>query len=116
MMGRLVIVLAIGVVAASGVRAGEIPPGLPHYDLAMDLDLANHFIRVRMQATWTNRHTIAAKELVFNAHSHFVLPDKDVGLNAKTLEIFRITPSEAMGETEPALEVQKVILPDAGGK
>src|SRR5262245_54373959 len=99
MMRRLLVALFAMLPLASAMRAGEIPPGLPRYDVTMDLDVAGHRANVRMVATWTNRHTAAAKELVFNAHSRYIVPDKDIGLNAKTLELFRITPSEALGET-----------------
>jgi hypothetical protein len=112
MIRRLVVVLVV-LVSAVAVRAGEIPPGLPVYDLTMDLDVAGHVAKLTMRATWTNNDTVSAKELVFNNHAHYVLPDKEVGLVAKTLEIFRVTPSEALGVKEPPLEVDKVWLPGA---
>jgi hypothetical protein len=95
--------------AAAG-RAADLPPWLPRYDVHMDLDLAGHQARVRMRATWTNRHRRPAKELVFNAHSRYVVPDKDIGLMAKTLEILRMQPGETLGEKKPAFDLHTVTL------
>ena len=81
----------------------------------MDMDLPGHLVHVTMRATWTNPHTAAARELVFNAHSRYVVPEKEIGLTAKTLELFRMYPGEGMGEKEPALELQRATLVDASG-
>src|SRR5260370_17395859 len=81
----------------------------------MELHLPGHSVHVTMRATWTNPHTAAARELVFNAHSRYVVPDDQIGLTAKTLEIFRMDPGESMGEKEPALEIHRPTLADAAG-
>jgi hypothetical protein len=107
----MLLAVLTGLAGSSCVRAGVVvPPWLPRYDLTLDCDLEHHVIRGQMKATWTNMCSRPTEELVFNAHSHFVLPDKDVGLTAKTLEILRVTPSEALGVKQPSLEVEGVYL------
>ena len=64
-------------------RASGLPPWLPRYDLEIRLDPADHTAHTRQQVTWTNRHQRPAAELVFNAHSHYKVPDKEVGFFAK---------------------------------
>ena len=51
-----------------------------------------------------------AAELIFNAHSHYQLPDKDVGMTAKIFEIMRMMPSESLDFEGHALDVRKVRL------
>ncbi len=101
--------LVLGLGSAS-VRAGEPPAWLPRYDVTMDLDVAGHTARVQMHATWTNRHKTSASELVFNAHAHYVVPEAEIGFEAKMLEILRVNPGEALGYTTPPLEVTKATL------
>jgi hypothetical protein len=91
-----------------------LPPWLPHYDLAMRLDCAGHKVYVRQRVTWINRHQRPAGELVFNAHSHYSVPESDIGLLAKTLEIMRMMPSDAIATGPPPLQVTKVTLGDLG--
>jgi len=92
MLGVLVV---LALPASQPVRAGEPPAWLPRYDLTMDMALAAHRIKVTMRATWTNPYTKPAHELVFNAHSRYVVPSNEVGFEAKILEILRMTPSDA---------------------
>ncbi len=51
-----------------------------------------------------------AEELVFNAHSHYQLPDKDVGMTAKIFEILRMMPSESLDFEGHALDVRQARL------
>src|SRR5262245_64791244 len=83
-------------------RAGEAPPWLPRYDLQIKLDTGERLVTVRERVIWTNRHSRPTRELVFNAHSHYSIPDKDVGLLAKTVELLRMAPSEALSFDGPA--------------
>jgi hypothetical protein len=87
-----------------------LPPWLPRYDLDIRLDVDHHTAYVRQRVTFNNRHQRPAEELVFNAHSHYTIPKNDIGLLAKTLEIMRMMPGEAIFGDEPALEVQRVSL------
>jgi hypothetical protein len=76
----------------------------------MDLDVEGHQAQVRMRATWTNPHDRPTSQLVFNVHSHFVVPTSDVGLYAKTLELLRLNASEALGSSTPAFNLHGVSL------
>ena len=88
---------------ASPVRADEPPDWLPRYDVDVVLDTRRLMVRVCEEVTWTNRGPLAVKEIVFNAHSAYEIPEKDVGLLAKMLEILRTSPSEAMSLDGPAM-------------
>jgi len=81
----------------------------------MDLDLAGHTVRVGMRATWTNPQPVPTGELVFNAHSRYVVPKADVGLTAKTLELLRMAPDDALGVKDPPLDIQRISLADSSG-
>jgi Peptidase family M1 domain len=104
-----VALLALLLGAATSHAAG-VPAWLPRYDVVMDVDVPGHQVAVQMRATWTNPTPTPTDKLVFNAHSHYVVPDSQIGLMAKTLEILRVNPSEELGEKEPACEVRKVTL------
>jgi hypothetical protein len=107
-------VLAV-VCAVAPAQGGAPPPWLPCYDLTVDLDVCQHVAHVQMLATWTNYHQHPTRQLVFNAHSRFVLPSDKVPLTAKTLELLRVQPSEALTENDPACEVHRVFLPGPPG-
>lgn len=105
---------------ARGARAGglpELPPGLPRYDVEMNVDVDHHVVDVVQRVTWTNRHPCPTRELVFNAHSCYEVPDDQVGFLAKMLEIMRMKPSEALTLDGPACKIDKVTLlePDPNG-
>jgi hypothetical protein len=89
-----------------------VPAWLPRYDLDIQLDLPGHTAHVRQRVTFTNRHERPATELVFNAHAHYHVPPGQVGLLAKTLEILRVTPSEALDTGAAALQLRRVALGD----
>jgi Peptidase family M1 domain len=92
-----------------------LPPGLPSYDVAIDLDIHGHKAEVAQRCTWTNLGRLPTQQLVFNVHSRYVVPDKDVGLIAKTLEILRLSPGDAMGDSEPPCKILEVTLPTSHG-
>jgi hypothetical protein len=93
---------------------GGIPPWVPRYDLDIQLDVEHHTAHVYQRVTWTNRHPQPTAELVFNAHSHYKIPDKEVGFLAKMLEIMRMPPGDALDLEGHACEVQKVKLLSPG--
>lgn len=113
--GLVVGVTALLAAGPSSAAAPEVPAGLPRYDLAIKLDIAKHQVVVREDVTWTNRSQRPVRELVFNAHAHFEIPDKDVGFLAKMLEILRVNPSEGLDLDGPALDVKTVGLPGPPG-
>jgi hypothetical protein len=105
------IALVTLVLAASGESAwAALPPNLPRYDLDIQLDTNEHVAVVRQRIVWTNCCPRPAAELIFNAHSHYRLPDKEVGMTAKIFEILRVMPSEALDFDGHALDVRKVRL------
>jgi hypothetical protein len=90
--------------------AGEVPPWLPHYDLDIQLQIDQHRVVVHERVTWTNRHKRPAESVVFNNHSHFRVV-KDIGLLAKSLEILRLAPSDALDfEPETPCQIEAVNL------
>jgi len=99
----------------SAVKVEPWPAWLPRYDVGMDLDLANHCARAILRATWTNPQSVATKELIFNAHSRYVIPNADIGLTAKTLELLRLAPGDAMGVKNPSCDIHRITLPSPSG-
>jgi hypothetical protein len=91
-------------------RAVEVPSWLPRYDLDIHLNVEQHQVSVRQRVTWTNRHPLPTGKVVFNVHSHYVLPAKDIPLFAKMLEILRLAPTEVFDLEGPPCQVQKVTL------
>src|SRR5438034_297276 len=90
--------------------AAEPPAWLPCYVLDVHLDLDQHYALVHERVTWTNRHARPATELVFNNHAYFKLPDKDIGMTAKMVEILRMMPGEQMDLVGHCCEVRKAVL------
>lgn len=88
----------------------DIPAWLPRYQLDIQLEIDQHLALVHQRVTWTNRHACETNKLIFNVHSHFKLPDKDVGITAKMVEILRMMPSEAMDLDGHACEIRKVVF------
>src|SRR5439155_6858357 len=94
----------------------DIPTWLPRYDVDIHLDTDQHRAHVRQRVTFINRHERPTGELVFNAHSHYQVPDADVGFMAKMLELLRMTPSDSLDldrSAGPALQVRKITLNEA---
>src|SRR5262245_36032721 len=81
---------------AAPARALDPPADLPRYDLDIRLDTTQHVVRLRQRVTWTNGHRRPAAELVFNVYPRYKLPDKDLGLVAKTVELLRQDPAAAL--------------------
>lgn len=75
---------------ASEPRASE---QLPRYDLAVRLDTAARRATVRERVTWTNTTSKPVSHLAFNYYPHYVVPQGDYVLLAKTLELLRLQPS-----------------------
>ncbi len=94
---RIAWLLLLAVPALAGPASVQAaPPWLPTYHVSMNLDVAGHAAQVFERVTWINRHPHPTNQLVFNAHSRWVVPDKEVGMVAKTVELLRMKPSEAM--------------------
>src|SRR5687768_9784249 len=82
--------------AAAPATAAEIPTWLPQYDLDIKLDVHCRKVTVHERVTWTNRHQLPACELVMNVFPRYKVPKEDVVILAKTLELLRTAPSDAM--------------------
>lgn len=104
--------LLVGMLLLPAAAAAEegLPPWLPRYDLAVRVDVAAAHVDLHQQITWTNRHDRPANELVFNAHSRYVVPKDQVGFMAKTIELLRLRPSDALDSHGPALDVRRAAL------
>ncbi len=89
--------------------AQDAPYWLPRYDLDIKVDVAGHSVLVRQRVTWTNHHQRSTRELVFNAHSHYEIPKKDIGFLAKTVELLRLAPSESLSFDGAACEINRVV-------
>src|SRR5262245_31113839 len=96
--------------AVAGELPRGLPRGLPRYDLDIKLDPAQRLVEVRQHVTWTNKTRRPTKEILLNVHSHYSIPDKDIGFLATTVEILRVAPSEALIFDWPACEIQDVEL------
>jgi hypothetical protein len=99
--------------AGQARRLAAPPEWLPHYDLDIRLDLSGHDAHVRQRVTWTNRSAASVHEIIFNAHSRYVVPKKEVGLLAKTLEILRMNPDEGIYGRQPPFDLHRAV---AGGQ
>jgi hypothetical protein len=105
--------LAVGllILAGLGGPAQAAPSAnLPRYQLDIQLDTDKHTAFVRQRVTWTNCCVRPTAEVTFNAHSHYQLPDKEVGMTSKIFEILRMMPSESLDLEGHALDVRKVRL------
>lgn len=116
---RIIIVLLVALASllpSAPAQAADLPPNLPVYKLDILVDVNEHLVTVKERVTWTNPHPCPTHEIVFNAHARFCVAKKDIGLLAKTLEILRMAPSEAMFLDGPALDVKQVrmVSPSAG--
>jgi hypothetical protein len=99
----------------ASAASSALPAHLPRYRLAADIDVANHVVHGRLEATWINPHRTPTNRLVLNAHARHVVQPADVALVAKTLELLRMQPSDAMGVTEPPLEIHSITLVQPSG-
>ncbi len=106
---RFALAALVLALAPASTRA-DAPSPLPRYYLDIQLDTDQHVAVVRQRIVWTNCQARPANELIFNAHSHYQLPDKDVGMTSKIFEILRMMPSESLDFEGHALDVRKVRL------
>jgi hypothetical protein len=95
--------------------AACLPSYLPRYKLDIDIDVAGHVAHIRQEATWINPHRSPTQQLVFNAHSRYVVPSDQIGFMAKMLEILRVQAGEALGYSDPPLEIHQITLVTPAG-
>ena len=65
-------------------------------------------VEVHQKATWTNRSDSPVSKIVFVTHSNYIVPDSDIALMAKTLELLRLNPGDSLGAKTPCLEIKTV--------
>ncbi|MFM7540595.1 MAG: hypothetical protein ACKO9Z_13145, partial [Planctomycetota bacterium] len=82
------------------------PAHLPEFVLAMRIDPQEKRVTVKEELTWTHPGGPPVENLVIQAHAAFVLPESEQGAMAKTLEMLRLDPRDALGGKRPALEFQ----------
>jgi hypothetical protein len=99
---------------SSTASALEPPPGLPRYDLAIQLDTAKRLAIVRETITFTNTTKKPVTELVFNVHGRYTPPDDQIGFLAKMAEVLRMSPKESMSFEGAALDVKETLIHDPG--
>ncbi len=109
---RFVLALLAALLPAA-THAHEVPDYLPRYDLDIKLDLAGHLVTVTERVQWTNPHRLPTDKLIFNVSSNYTVDLDQIGLLAKTLEILRLAPSDALDFGPPPFQLQKATL--AGG-
>lgn len=85
-----------------------LPAHLPRFHLDMRIDPSNGLVTVRERVAWTHSGGQPVRQLIFNAHANFVLPDSQVGAMSKTLEILRMNPKDALGVKHSALNLETV--------
>lgn len=78
------------------LRAQSPPPDLPRYDLHIQFDTDQKIVRLRERVTWTNRHARPADDLVVTINPLYRIATKDIPILAKTVELLRQTPSDAL--------------------
>lgn len=109
---RFLLASFLVLVFAATCPAESVPDWLPKYDLEIKLDPAAKRVEVRQLVTWTNRHARPTDELVFSAYARYKVPDEEVVLLAKTLELLRSAPSDGIDFKGHRLHVQRVLLSD----
>lgn len=85
---------------------------LPKFDLDIHINPASGSVKVREKVAWIHPGGAPVNQLIFNAHANFVLPEKQVGAMAKTLEILRMNPADALGVKSSALSLHSLRLMD----
>ena len=88
------------------------PPHLPVFDVRARIDPGKRLVEVSETIVWTHPGGPAVERVVIQAHAAFVLPPSEEGGMAKTLEMLRLDPRDALGVKRPALQFQTVALVD----
>jgi hypothetical protein len=87
-----------------------VPPGLPRYEIDARLDLATKQVAARERVEFTNRTKTPTKQLVLHVYPRYKVAEQDLKTLAKTLEILRLSPEEAMDKQGRRIDVAGVRL------
>lgn len=83
-----------------------VPQGLPEYRINARLDLKKLRVEAQQWVTYHNRTTVPQNELVFHVYPKFrIKPENKLKL-AKTLEVLRLGPDEAIDPKGDRLKIQ----------
>src|SRR5262245_20778267 len=94
---RALIGVMLVLLGSCGPLCAQSPPAdLPRYDLHIQLDTDQKIVRLRERVTWTNRHARPADDLVVTINPLYRIATKDIPILAKTVELLRQTPSDAL--------------------
>ncbi len=105
---RIAIALMLLAVASTVRAQVNWPADLPRYDVSIILNAPQRHAAVKQTVHWTNPTKQPTQELIFNAHAHYQVPEKDIGFLAKTGEILRVAPRESLPLDGPALQMVSV--------
>lgn len=110
------VLVAVASAAGSSTAAPvPVPPNLPKYDLRFTLDSDAHLVELKQRTVWTNPSDRPTKTLVFNFYPHYRVPAEDRLLLSKTLELFRLSPSDAIDPRGRHGKVNEIALIANGG-
>lgn len=87
-----------------------VPLGLPRYELSFRISPATRRVKARERVTFTNRSHLSTDHLVFHVYPRYRVPESDRPLLAKTLEVLRLSPEEAMDLAGRRIEVESVAV------
>ncbi len=107
--------LAAGLCLVLATQAVAVAPPdyLPRYTLELKLNERNHTVAIQQQILWTNPAKTPTRKLVVNFFPLYsVDPNNNLSLK-KTLEMFRLRPSDAMSLDGPAGKIVSVTVPGA---
>jgi hypothetical protein len=83
---------------------------LPRYDLAVRIEPAARVVKARERIVFVNRSTVPVTELVFHVYPRYKVPSKDLIKLARTMEVLRLSPEEAVDVSGRRLEVSRIFL------
>ena len=71
-------------------------------------------MKARERVVFTNRSKVPVNELIFHVYPRYQVPDKDRIKLAKTMEVLRLSPEEAMDAAGHRMEVSRVVRREPG--
>ena len=88
----------------------NVPPDLPDYQIHAELDIHKRLVKASQKVTYKNRTNTAQSEVVFHVYPKYrTAPSAKLKL-AKTLEVLRLGPDEAIDPKGDRLQVQSVSI------
>lgn len=95
-------------IAPAASRRVPIPVGLPRYEIDARIDLTKKVVTAVERVRFTNPASIEVSELVFHVYPRYRVKDGDRAILSKTLEILRLSPSEALDPVGNRMNVASV--------